>query len=405
MTLRASAGSSFLPRLARFVSFLRVRGVPVGIGAEIDCAQALQRITLLDRDAFLEACKVTLAKSPTDAARIEEAFDVFWKMIIPAAEAETPLAVAAQPSPPPDGVASEIEAPTGIGTTVNREGLIRVGVYSPDAPSLGHSLAEPDRRRLLAVRAGARRFRRQTATLPGRRVIGARRGTIDFLATARHSLRQGGEWVEFRFRRPKNLRSELIVVWDVSGSMRDHDADLFAVVHSLFRVIRRTRVFAFGTQLKEVTDGLRGRSYAAASDAVSRSLASIGGGTRIGPCLEQFLRQHGRLLRPWTSIIVVSDGWDRGDTASLGRALERMNRLSHLLVWVNPYADEKGFEPATAGMQKAMPHVDLLLGPIDFECARSFAPERIAAARRPGVRSSRGGKAFIAARPSARATS
>lgn len=384
MTPRVSNGSSFPLRLARFVSFLRVRGVSVGIGAEIDCAHALERIPLLDRDAFLEACKVTLAKSPTDAARIAEAFDVFWNMIIPAAEAETPLAVAAQPSPPPDGVASAIEAPTGMRIAADREGVIRVGVYSPDAPSLGHFLTRQDRRRLLAVRAGARRFRRQTATLPGRRVIGARRGTIDFLATARHSLRQGGEWVEFRFRRPKKLRSELIVLWDVSGSMRDHDADLFAVVYSLYRVIRRTRVFAFGTQLKEVTDTLRGRSYAAAAEAVSRSLASIGGGTRIGPCLEQFLREQGRLLHPWTSVIVLSDGWDRGDTASLGRALERMNHLSHLLAWVNPYADERGFEPATAGMQKAMPYLDLLLGPGDFETARSFAPERIAA-RRPRV--------------------
>jgi uncharacterized protein len=394
MTLRATDGTGFLPRLARFVSFLRVRGVPVGIGAEIDCAQALERITLLDRDAFLDACKVTLAKSPSDAARIEEAFDVFWSMIIPAVEAETPLAVAAQPSPPPDGVASAVEAPTGVRITADREAVIRVGVYSPDAPSLGHFLARQDRRRLLALRAGARRFRRQTATLPGRRFIGARRGAIDFLATARHSLRQGGEWVEFRFRRPKRLRSELVVLWDVSGSMRDHDADLFAVVYSLFRVIHRTRVFAFGTQLKEVTDGLRGRSYTAAAEAVSRSLASIGGGTRIGPCLEQFLREHGRLLHPWTSAILLSDGWDRGDTASLGRALERMNRLAHLLVWVNPYADEKGFEPATAGMQKAMPHLDFLLGPGDFETTRSFAPERIEALR-PGVRSKRWGKAFI----------
>lgn len=404
MTSGADAGSAFLVRLACFVSFLRLRGVPVGIGAEIDCAQALERITLLDHDAFLEVCKVTLAKSPADAARIEEAFHAFWNMTIPVVGAETPLSVAAQPGPSLEGVDPVVEAPTRIRITTDREGMTRVGVYSPDAPSLSHSLTGQGRRQLLAVRAAARRFRRQTATLPGRRVVGARRGTIDFLATARHSLRHGGEWVEFRFRIPKRLRSELIVLWDVSGSMRDHDADLFAVVYSLCRVIRRTRVFAFGTRLKEITGGLRGRSYAAGAEAVSRSLASIGGGTRIGPCLEQFLRDHGRLVHPWTSVIVLSDGWDRGDTLSLRRALERMNRLSHLLVWVNPYADEKGFEPATAGMQEALRHVDLLLGPDDFETARSFAPDRVAA-RRPALRSRRWGKAFIAAKPSARATS
>ena len=398
MTPSPDAATSFLPRLAGFVAFLRLRGLPVGIGAELDCARALGRISLLDRNAFLQACKVTLAKSPGDVTRLEEAFDVYWNLYIPAAESETPLAVAAPPSPPPDGVASAAKAPTALRMMVDREGIVRVGMYSPDAPSLGHALTPQDRKRLLAVRAGVRRFRRHTATLPGRRLVAARRGAIDFSATARHSLRQGGEWVEFRFRRRKRLRAELVVLWDVSGSMRDHEASLFALVYTLHRAVRRTRVFAFGTRLEEVTDRLRGRTYAGAAEAMSQSLGSMGGGTRIGPCLEDFLRRHGLLLHPWTTLVVLSDGWDLGDTVRLGRALERLHRLCHLVVWVNPYADEPRFEPATAGMKEALPHVDLLLGPADFETSASFAPERIAA-RHPAVHSRRWGKAFIAGGP------
>ncbi len=402
MTPRAAEGVSFLPRLAGFVSFLRLRGLPIGIGAELDCANALGRISLLDRSAFLEACKVTLAKSPAEVALVEESFEVYWTLIIPAAESQSPLAVAAPPSPPRDGVLSAVDAPLGMRIAAEPAARIRVGMYSPDAPALGHSFTLADRKHLLAVRAGARRFRRLTATLPGRRLIAARRGTIDFLATARHSLRQGGEWIEFRFQRRKRLRSELVVLWDVSGSMRDHDAGLFALVYALHRVVRTTRVFAFGTQLEEVTDRLRGRSYAAAAGSVAQGLGSIGGGTRIGPCLEDFLRRYDRLLHPWVSLVVLSDGWDLGDTARLGRALERMQRLCHLVVWVNPYAGEEGFEPATAGMREALPHVDLLLGPRDFETSVTFAPARIAARYR-AARSLRWGKAFSARGPSARA--
>lgn len=402
MTPRASDAVPFLPRLAGFVSFLRLRGLSIGIGAELDCANALGRIPLLDRNAFLEACKVTLAKSPAEVARLEEAFEIYWTLIIPAADTPSPLAVAVPPSPPRDGVTPAVEASSGMRIAAEPEGVIRVGMYSPDAPPLGHSLKLADQKRLLAIRAGARRFRRATATLPGRHVITARRGTIDFLATARHSLRQGGEWIEFRFQRRKRLRSELVMLWDVSGSMRDHDAGLFALVYALHRVVRTTRVFAFGTQLEEVTGRLSGRSYVAAAGAVAQSLGSIGGGTRIGLCLEDFLRRYGRLLHPWTSLVVLSDGWDLGDTARLGRALERMERICHLVVWVNPYADDAGFQPATAGMREALPHVDLLIGPRDFEGSVAIGRVRIAA-RDSAARSRPWGKAFIARRPSARA--
>src|SRR5207245_4146179 len=99
----------------------------------------------------------------------------------------------------------------------------------------------------------------------------------------------------------------------------------------------------------------------------SGHLRPMGGGTRIGSCLEDFLRRYGRLLHEGTTLVVLSDGWDLGETVRLSRALQRLHHLCHLVVWVNPYADDPRFEPVTAGMREAMPHVDLLLGPRDFE--------------------------------------
>ena len=197
-----------------------------------------------------------------------------------------------------------------------------------------------------------------------------------------------------RYRKWKNHRAEFAVLWDVSGSMRDHEAGLYALVHCLQHVVRRTTVFAFGTRLYEITSLLRGRSYEHAAPGLAARLHPMGGGTRIGACLDDFLRRYGRLLGEETTVVVVSDGWDLGDTARLSLAMRRLRRLSHLLIWVNPYADDPRFEPATAGMQEALPHVDLLLGPADFESRTGFAPDRVAA-RRPAIRTRPRGKAFI----------
>jgi len=113
-------------------------------------------------------------------------------------------------------------------------------------------------------------------------------------------------------------------------------------------------------------------------------------------CLVDFLRRYAQLVNGQTTVVVLSDGWDLGDSAHLSDALRRIHRLSHLLVWVNPHADDHRFEPATAGMKAALPHVDLLLGPADFENRTGFAAERVAA-RHPNIRSAGSSKAYVAA--------
>jgi len=362
-----------LPRLAGFVNFLRVRGVSVGVGAELDLGAAVTRIPILDRGAFLQACRITIAKSPWDLARLEAAFDVYWSATFVPPNPEGRFPVAGPPRPAPDGVSSG--PPSGPAPlALDRNGVVQVGVYSPDAPAPGHHLSLTDRRRMVALSSGARRFRRYAATLPGRRYESARRGRVDFPATARHSLRHGGEWVAFRLHRKKRLRAELVILWDVSGSMREHDGDLFALVYSMQRVAHRSRVFGFSTDVQELTAAVRGRTYPRAAAAVARSLTSTGGGTRIGRSLDTFLARYGALLHPWTTVVVLSDGWDLGETDLLGRTLDRMHRRCHLLVWVNPYANDPAFEAATAGMREAIRHVDLFLAPSRFESPRPFRP-------------------------------
>ena len=391
----ARRAALLLPRLAGFIRFLRLRGFSVGTGAALDLGRALREVSILDRDTVRTVCLLTLAKSPDDVSRLRDAFDLYWSTYIDPSESRTRLAVSAPASPPPDGAVPTGEAAPGMRLSVDGLGVVRVGLYSPDAPSAGHIISPLDRKRILAMRAGVRRLRRHIATRPGRRKGPARRGTLDFSATARHSLRHGGEWVEFRFERRKNRRADLFLLWDVSGSMREHEALLFALVHGFLGVVRRTRLFAFGTRLDELTDLVRGRSYAHAAWTLSVALGSMGGGTRIGPCLEDFLRRYGRLIHGGTTLVILSDGWDLGEPARLATALDRLHHRAYRVVWVNPYADDPRFEPATAGMREALPRIDLLLGPRDFEDRAGFAPHRIGA-RRPRASSTSRRKTFNA---------
>ena len=368
-----------LPRLAGFFALLRSRDVAVGVGAELDLTEALTCIPLLDRISFLDASRTTLAKSTLDLQRLDAAFEEYWSSSSVPSDPAATRSAAPTTRPPPDGVATSTY-PDSSGVPGQPIDVVRFGLYSPDAPSAVHVVAMLDRKRRAAIGAGARRFRRQAATLPGRRYERAHRGRIDYLSTARASLRHGGEWAQVRFHRKKRQRAEIVILWDVSGSMREHDGDLFALAYALQRSVRRCRVFGFSTQLQDLTIAIRGRSYARACAAIAHLLRSTGGGTRIGRCLADFVDRHADLVHPRTTLIVMSDGWDLGETAALGRVLERLHRRCHMLVWVNPYADDPRFEPETAGMQEALPHVDLFLAPSNFETARPFRTFHVPAA-------------------------
>jgi len=369
---------SILDRLAGFFGALRVRGLAVGVGAEVDLGRALRHVDVLDREGVRDACRTTLAKSPADLAILDVAFDEYWSS--PASAAEPPGVVqrpVAPERPPADG-RPVAPAPPALPSTAARPTIaVRFGVYSPEAPPAGHPLRPLPARQLAALRSGARRFRRSVATWPGRRYGPAPRGIVDFRRTARRAVRLEGEWLEQEWKRRRQHRAELVVLWDVSGSMRDHDDRLAGLVYALHRVVRRSRVFAFSTDLVEVTGLLAGRPYPRALTAIGRFLGPAGGGTRLGACLAEFRRRSGWLVHRRTTVLVVSDGWDLGPGNLVSQEIRWLRSRARLLAWVNPYARDPGFRPTTAAMREALPHIDLLLGPADFERAGRFPAARL----------------------------
>jgi uncharacterized protein len=361
-------------RLGGFCRYLRHRGLPVGIGAELDLATAAGAIDLLDREGLRAACGVTLARSPEEVRFVADAFDRYWTLEAGAADRAPPPHEVWALAPPRREEKPERPRRSGEIEVERPPVAIPLGTYSAAAPATGHALREVPARDLRAVRHGARRFRRRLATLPGRRRGPARHGAIDLRATVRRSLRHGGEWVELGRERPKVSRAEFVILWDVSGSMREHETRFFAIVHALLSASRRSRVYAFSTRLEDVTGLVRSSGYRRAVDVVGHRIDRADGGTRIGRALVEFSERFGATLGPATTLVLLSDGWDLGEADLVRDELAHLGRRAGRIVWVTPYTRRRGFEPSVGALRAARGEIDLLLGPEDFESRWPLRP-------------------------------
>jgi uncharacterized protein len=136
---------------------------------------------------------------------------------------------------------------------------------------------------------------------------------------------------------------------------------LLAYMQACVAARRRVEAFVFGTRLTRVTAELRGRDPDAALARAEGTVHDWSGGTRIGDALATLNREHGRRLGRGAIVVLLSDGWDRGDPEQLAAEMARLRRCAHSLIWLNPLKAHEGYEPLTRGMQAALPHVDHFL--------------------------------------------
>jgi len=181
----------------------------------------------------------------------------------------------------------------------------------------------------------------------------------DFRRLLRRNLRHGGELVELAFREPKFKPRPLVVLCDISGSMERYSRMLLHFVHTLTNGLDRVEAFVFGTRLTRITRQLRRKDIDEALAEVVRVVDDWSGGTRIGDAIKAFnYKWARRVLGQGAVVLIISDGWDRGDVSLLAREMARLQRSCHRLIWLNPLAGMRGFEPLARGLQAALPFVD-----------------------------------------------
>jgi uncharacterized protein with von Willebrand factor type A (vWA) domain len=207
----------------------------------------------------------------------------------------------------------------------------------------------------LQVATPTRRTRRARHDAHGRR--------IDLRRTLRGSLRTGGDPLRLRRRRRRVVRRRIVMLCDISGSMepyaRAYLQFLTCATGSDRTGSEGSEAFAFATRLTRLTRALRSRNPERAIQRAAAVAPDWASGTRIGDALKTFNDRHGRRgMARGAVVVVLSDGWERGDPELVGREMQRLARLAYRVVWVNPRAAAVGFEPRAGGMAAALPYCD-----------------------------------------------
>jgi uncharacterized protein with von Willebrand factor type A (vWA) domain len=345
-----------ITRVSELAERMRAAGAPVGMGEVLAAHRALAAVDASSREDAFFALRAALCSSHGDFAAFAEAFAAVFAAPEPELGPLAELGAIERAALPRMGVPHDGEAPAPeeapLPVAYSSEELLHekdFAAYSDAERALARALLAR-----LARRSPQRRSRR---TRPTHR----RRETHDLRATVRASLRHGGELLERRYREPAERPRRLVLVCDVSGSMAPYSRMLLQYLQASVAARSRVEAFVFGTRLTRVTRELAGRDPDRALARAADRVADWSGGTRIGAALGQLNREHGRRIGRGAVIVVLSDGWDRGDPEELAGEMARLRRCAHRIVWLNPLAADARYEPLTRGMQAALPHVDHLL--------------------------------------------
>jgi len=337
---------------------MREGGAHIGVGDLLASHRALAAVDAAQREEAFYALRAVLCSSHADMAVFAEAFALAFAA--PEEEREDPLEQLGQierAAMPRLGIPAE--APAEAEADI---------VPAPAAWSEEELLHErdfalyTDAERAIARRLLARLARRSPQRISRRTVPTRRRREVhDLRATIRLSLRHGGEFVERRYRAPALRPRRLVLVCDVSGSMAPYARMLLMYLQACVAARTRVEAFVFGTRLTRVTRELAGRDPDRALRRAAEAVQDWSGGTRIGDALAELNRVHGRRIGRGALVVILSDGWDRGDPEVLAEEMARLRRTAHRVVWLNPLAADPRYEPLTRGMQAALPHVDHLI--------------------------------------------
>ena len=362
----------FTGLLVRFAGELRSAGLAVGSGDVLLYCSALSRLNPADLMDLYWAGRTTLVNRHVDIGVYDQVFRLFF--LAADGGGEDPLMLTLRASAEAQGA---LAIPANEPGESEREDDAVLGWMASDVAALKHkSFAACTPEELAALRRIMARIRLTPPRRRTRRTAAARAGhRPDPRRTVRESMRMHGEPARLYWRRRKVRLRPLILILDISGSMADYSRSLLQFAHSAARSAGRVEVFCFGTRLTRVTGAMDCRHPDEALERAARAAFDWDGGTRIGDSLDAFVRDWGRRgLCRGGIVVICSDGLDRGDPAVLAAALERLSRLSHRLVWLNPHkGDDPGFRPSTLGMMIAAPHIDLLLSGHDLASLEKLA--------------------------------
>ncbi len=347
-------------RVAGFIDALRQTGLPVAVGGSILHAQALALLDV-DLDSMYWAGRITLTHSQAEIKLFDTVFAQWW-----GGGSES-------------GMEFVVEQQQIIGVD---DGDDAVDEQDVDSNDIADEIADEDPQwslRFSAVEtlrsrdfAGLNSEEREqvTALLADLRLIGSLRrsrrrrpvhhgGRPDLRRTVRSSMRTGGEPLRRAMSAPSRRARRVVLLADISGSMELYSRVLMQFAHAAVVSGAEVETFAIGTRLTRLTRELTTHDPDQALARAAEAVPDWSGGTRLGAALQKFNDEWGvRGMARGAIVVILSDGWDRGEPAELATQMQRLARVAHRIVWVNPLRASDGYEPTARGMAAALPFVD-----------------------------------------------
>lgn len=355
-----------------FSRVLRGAGVGVPTSATISFAEALDAVGLADRDVTYWTGRATLVRRPEDHEIYDRAFRVFFDRDVGAGPA---------PEERP------IELTLALDEETDDTGDDDVGAGDDTTIELRFSAIESLRQRdfstytddeLAEAQALMARLRLVGSPRRSLRLTDTRRRTQrpDLRRTLRAAMRSAGEPLRRHHREPSTRHRRLVLIIDVSGSMEPYARALLRFVHAAVAGRQKVEAFALGTRLTRLTRELATRNPDEALARAAERVVDYGGGTRLGAGLRRFNDEWGqRGMSRGSIIVVMSDGWDRGEPEVLAEQMVRMRRVAHRIIWVNPLKVTPGYQPLARGMAAALPHVDAFVEGHSLDALERLAAE------------------------------
>ena len=370
-SVAAVRGRGTLPNMMAFARALKQLGVKVSLSQVIDAARSADLVDIAEKQDFRALLRSNLILQKEDFPVFDMVFDSFWReqsyerVPIETLEIQgTPTESGAEQGGDEEGLEEAVaEAAAQENMPLENLDEFSIPTYSPQELLNRKDFSEMGVEESRAIARAILLIATKIATqISRRKKIGRKGNTVDPRWTMRKSMKYGGEIVELVNRKRRIKKTKVVLLCDVSGSMDCYSRFLIQFMYGLQNELWGVETFVFSTSLSRITHLIRTKDIGNALEKISGSILGWSGGTNIGRSLHTFNRNFAPSMVTHRSVVVIiSDGWDRGDVSLLEREMHDLKRRCKKVIWLNPLLASDNYEPLCKGMQAALPYLDLFL--------------------------------------------
>ena len=364
-------GRGTLPNMMAFARVLKQLGLKVSLSQVIDAARSADLVDVAEKQDFRALLRSNMILQKEDFPVFDMVFDCFWREQsyerVPMETLEiqgTPSESGAEEGGDEEGL-EEAVAEASAQENVPLENLeeFSIPTYSPQELLNRKDFSEMGVEESRAIARAILLIATKIATqISRRKKVGRKGNTVDPRWTMRRSMKYGGEIVELVNRKRRIKKTKVVLLCDVSGSMDCYSRFLIQFMYGLQNELWGVETFVFSTSLSRITHLIRTKDIGNALEKISGTILGWSGGTNIGRSLHTFNRNFApSMVTHRTVVVIISDGWDRGDVSLLEREMQDLKRRCKKVIWLNPLLASDNYEPLCKGMQAALPYLDLFL--------------------------------------------